>query len=87
VLDSGLAVLSLAAGPVLGAFLSGVLSTRVKSRAMLAGMLLGTTAVTYAWATVACAWTWYAFLGASVTSLGAWLLSFVLADPPHVSAV
>ena len=30
VLDTGLAVLSLAAGPVLGAFLVGVLTTRVK---------------------------------------------------------
>jgi Na+/proline symporter len=80
VLDSGLSVLSLAAGPVLGAFLTGVLSTRVTSRAMLAGMLLGTAAVAWAWATGACAWTWYAFAGSAVTSATAWLLSFVLAD-------
>ena len=39
VLDAGLAVLSLAAGPVLGAFLVGVLTTRVGTHAMLTGML------------------------------------------------
>ncbi|MEN3339418.1 MAG: solute:Na+ symporter, family [Acidobacteriota bacterium] len=85
VLDSGLSVLSLAAGPVLGAFLSGVLGTRVKSRAMLGGMLLGTAAVAWAWTTGACAWTWYAFLGAAVTSGSAWLLSFVVPELPAVA--
>jgi SSS family solute:Na+ symporter len=85
VLDSGLSVLSLAAGPVLGAFLSGVLGTRVRSRAMLGGMLLGTAAVAWAWATGACAWTWYAFLGAAVTSGSAWLLSFVVPELPDVA--
>jgi SSS family solute:Na+ symporter len=86
VLDSGLSVLSLAAGPVLGAFLTGVLGTRVKSRAMLAGMLLGTGAVAWAWATGACAWTWYAFVGAAVTSLSAWMLSYVVVEVPDVAA-
>ena len=85
VLDSGLSVLSLAAGPVLGAFLSGVLGTRVRSRAMLGGMLLGTAAVAWAWVTGACAWTWYAFIGAAVTSSSAWLLSFVLPELPDVA--
>ena len=42
VLDAGLAVLSLASGPVLGAFLLGVLTKRVQAGAMLAGMLAGT---------------------------------------------
>jgi solute:Na+ symporter, SSS family len=86
VLDSGLSVLSLAAGPVLGAFLTGVLGTRVKSRAMLAGMLLGTGAVAWTWATGASAWTWYAFIGAAVTSLSAWLLSFVVTEVPDRAA-
>src|SRR5262245_16670851 len=39
VLDAGLSVLSLAAGPVLGAFLIGVLTRRVGPRAILVGML------------------------------------------------
>jgi solute:Na+ symporter, SSS family len=78
VLDSGLAVLSLAAGPVLGAFLTGVLTTRVGSRAMLTGIIAGIVTMFVVWWTGACAWTWYAFIGASVTSLSALAASFVL---------
>ena len=41
VLDAGLSVLSLTTGPVLGAFLVGVLTRHVGSRAMLGGMAAG----------------------------------------------
>jgi SSS family solute:Na+ symporter len=78
VLDSGLAVLSLAAGPVLGAFLVGVLTTRVGSRAMIAGMVTGIVAMLWVWSTGAAAWTWYAFIGSTVTFTTALMLSFVL---------
>ena len=81
VLDSGLAVLSLAAGPVLGAFLVGVLSRRVGPTSMLAGMLTGIAALAWVWGAGATAFTWYALIGASVTSGVALLLSLVL-DPP-----
>jgi Na+/proline symporter len=67
VLDAGLLVLSFAAGPVLGAFLVGVRTTRVGSGAMLTGMMAGTLAVTWLWWTGAAAWTWYAAVGAVVT--------------------
>jgi solute:Na+ symporter, SSS family len=67
VLDAGLLVLSFAAGPVLGAFLVGVLTIRVRSAAMLAGMIAGTVAVTSLWWTGAAAWTWYSAVGAAVT--------------------
>lgn len=67
VLDAGLAVLSLAAGPVLGAFLIGVLNRSVGSRAMLAGMAAGMVVLVAVWWTAAVAWTWYAFVGAAVT--------------------
>ena len=84
VLDSGLTVLSFAAGPVLGAFLTGVLTTRVGSHAMLGGMIAGVVIVTAAWWTGACAWTWYALLGAVVTSVAALALSTAL--PRQASA-
>ena len=77
VLDAGLSVLSFAAGPVLGAFLTGVLTTRVESKAMLSGMIAGTAAVTLAWKYNLCAWTWYALLGAVVTGAVAMLASLV----------
>ena len=53
---------------------------------MLAGMLLGTGVVAWAWCDWACAWTWYAFIGAGVTSLSAWILSFVAMEVPDVAA-
>ena len=67
VLDAGLLVLSFAAGPVLGAFVVGVLTTRVGSAAMVAGMLAGVVAVTGIWWTGAAAWTWYSAAGVAVT--------------------
>ena len=77
VLDTGLAVLSLAAGPVLGAFLVGVLTTRVGSRAMIAGMMSGIVVLVWVWWTAATAWTWYAFVGSSVTVAAALAASLI----------
>jgi solute:Na+ symporter, SSS family len=81
VLDAGLAVLSLAAGPVLGAFLTGVLTVRVGARAMLVGMLTGIVVMAWVWWTGACGWTWFALIGAIVTGLTAYAVS--LARPRH----
>ncbi|HVH55903.1 MAG TPA: sodium:solute symporter [Vicinamibacterales bacterium] len=67
VLDAGLAVLSLAAGPVLGAFLVGVLTKRVTATAMIVGMLIGIAVLAWVWTTGATAWTWYALIGSGVT--------------------
>ncbi len=78
VLDAGLLVLSFSAGPVLGAFLTGVLIRRVGSTAMLWGMIGGTLVVTYVWWTSAFAWTWYALIGAACTSGVAVALSFAM---------
>lgn len=69
VLDAGLSVLSLSSGPVLGAFLIGVLTRDVGSRPMLGGMLVGVGVLVWLWWTNGVAWTWYAFVGAGVTSL------------------
>jgi solute:Na+ symporter, SSS family len=77
VLDAGLLVLSLATGPVLGAFLVGVLSTRVGARSMLIGMAAGLVVLAALWWTGAVAWTWYAFMGAAVTSGVAMLIASV----------
>ena len=67
VLDNGLAVLSLAAGPVLGAFLVGVLNRTVGTRAMMTGILTGIVVLFVVWWNSLVAWTWYAFVGAAVT--------------------
>jgi Na+/proline symporter len=82
-LDSGLSVLSLTSGPVLGAFLVGVLTTRVRSMAMLVGMAAGTVTVGWIWWTGAAGFTWYALVGAAVTSGVALLMS--VATPAHAA--
>jgi SSS family transporter len=69
VLDAGLSVLSLASGPVLGAFLVGVFTSRVGARAMLAGMVSGAVVLVLLWKTGSVGWTWYAFIGAATTAV------------------
>ena len=86
VLDTGLAVLSLAAGPVLGAFLVGVLTRRVGSKAMIAGMMSGIAVLIWVWWTAATAWTWYAFVGSSVTFAAALLMSAIFPRERAASA-
>jgi SSS family solute:Na+ symporter len=82
VLDAGLAVLSLASGSVLGAFIIGTLMPRVSSAAMLSGMIAGLAAMFVVWLRTPIAWTWYSFIGAGVTVAVAWVLSFVF-TPSH----
>lgn len=82
VLDAGLLVLSFAAGPVLGAFLVGVLTDRVRTGAMLAGMIAGIAAVTWIWWTAAAAWTWYSAAGAIATCAVALAASALEAPVP-----
>jgi Na+/proline symporter len=68
VLDAGLSVLSLTTGPVLGAFMVGVLTRHVGARAMLGGMAVGALTMFTIWWTGALAWTWYALVGATTTA-------------------
>src|SRR6187431_2131699 len=77
VLDAGLSVLSLTTGPVLGAFLVGVLTRRVGASAMLIGMAAGGGVLAWVWYSAAVGWTWYALLGASVTAVSALAASLV----------
>ena len=71
VLDAGLAVLSLSAGPVLGAFLAAVLFGRLSGRAVLVGMLVGSALLVGLWWDGHVAWTWYALIGALTTLVAA----------------
>jgi hypothetical protein len=57
---------------VLGAFLVGVTSRRVGTRAMAVGMVAGLAAVTIVWWSGVAAWTWYSTIGAATTCLIAW---------------
>lgn len=67
VLTTGLSVLSVPAGPVLGAFLLGVLTTRVRAIPMLIGMCVGTVVLLVVYVNGTVAFTWFPFMGATVT--------------------
>jgi Na+/proline symporter len=83
VLDAGLAVLSYASGPVLGAFLLGTLASTITERETFAGMLAGLVAMTVIWGWTPIAFTWYIFIGASITAIVAFTAhAFV---PPQVA--
>jgi len=84
VLDAGLSVLSLTTGPVLGAFLVGVFTRRVGAAAMIAGMVTGGIVLGVLWSTAAVGWTWYALIGASVSSAAALLASLVVGNRSSV---
>ena len=73
VLDAGLAVLSYASGPVLGAFLLGTLASAITEGQTFAGMLAGLVVMTVVWGWTPIAFTWYIFIGATTTVTIAWL--------------
>jgi Na+/proline symporter len=73
VLDAGLAVLSYASGPVLGAFLLGTLAPSITEAQAFAGMLAGLIVMTVVWGWTPLAFTWYIFIGASATVASAWV--------------
>ena len=76
VLDAGLAVLSWASGPVLGAFLLATLSPGITEKQALAGMTAGIIAMTIVWGwPLPIAFTWYVFIGAAVTVVVSYVVS------------
>jgi SSS family solute:Na+ symporter len=87
VLDAGLAVLGLGAGPVLGAFLIAVMRRRIAPWPVAISMLAAWITVWSVWAYTAVAWPWYAAIGASVTVLLSLASSAVLRPSRAVAAV
>jgi SSS family transporter len=67
VLDAGLAVLSFASGPVLGAFLLGTLSRSVRERDTFVGMVAGLLVMSRVWWATPIAFSWYVLIGAATT--------------------
>ena len=74
-LEAGLAALSIASGPTVGAFLLAVLNRRATSLGALIGMLSGLTAPFLADQITPVAWTWDVLIGAVTTFAVGSLLS------------
>ncbi len=67
VLESGLSVASVTLGVLLGVFLLGVLTSRVRGNAALAGVAGGMAAMLYVRAYTTIAFTWWVLIGTAVT--------------------
>ncbi len=63
---AGLTVASIVYGPMLGAFLLGVLTTRANAAGVITGMAVAAASMLTIWATTKLAWTWYVLVGAAI---------------------
>jgi Na+/proline symporter len=77
VLEAGLGIASIIYGSLLGVFLLGVLTKRVGEKAAMAGMAAGLFTMLYVRFGTQVGWTWYVFIGTTVTFVCGILGSFV----------
>jgi len=80
VLEAGLSIASILYGGLLGVFLLGLLTRRVGENAAIAGMVAGLLVMFYVKVYTPVAWTWYVFIGTTVTICIGYLASFVVKD-------
>jgi len=85
VLESGLSIASVTLGLLLGVFLLGVLTRRVGEVAAMAGVVGGLAAILYVRYRTPIAWTWWVFIGSTVTFVTGYIASFFQSGPPEVS--
>jgi SSS family transporter len=67
VLEAGLSIASILYGGLLGVFLLGILTKRVKETAAMVGMTAGLVVMLYVKFFTPIAWTWYVLIGTSIT--------------------
>ena len=76
VLESGLSIASVTLGLLLGIFLLGVLTKRVRQRAASVGVLAGLIVILYVRSFTPIAWTWWVLIGSLATFAGGYLASW-----------
>src|SRR5262245_59227521 len=81
-LDQALSIASLINGPVLGVFLVGTFLRRVSEPPALIGMIASILVMLYIFFATKIAWTWYVFIGSSITLIVAGIASFAFAPAP-----
>jgi SSS family solute:Na+ symporter len=80
VLEAGLSIASVLYGSLLGVFLLGVLTRRVRERAAMAGMIAGFLVMLYVKFATSIAWTWYVFIGTCATFAVGWVGAFFVKE-------
>jgi len=81
-LDQALSIASLINGPVLGVFLVGTFLRRVSEPPALIGMGASIAVMLYIFFATKIAWTWYVFIGSTITLIVAGIASFAFAPAP-----
>ena len=66
VFTAGLTVASIVYGPMLGAFLLGVLTRRASAAGVMIGMTVSAASMIFIWWTTRLAWTWYVLVGTAI---------------------
>ncbi len=77
VFTTGLTIASLVYGPMLGAFLLGVLTRRANQRGVMAGMALSLGFMLLINFETSIAWTWYVLMGTAVCSAAGYAVSLL----------
>jgi solute:Na+ symporter, SSS family len=85
VLESGLSIASVTLGLLLGVFLLGVLTRRVREWAAMAGVVCGLFAILYVRYRTPIAWTWWVLIGSIVTFVSGYVASFFRFSTPEAS--
>jgi len=78
VVEVGLQIASVAYGALLGVFLLGVLTRRANERGAMLGMWFGFSVELYLWMWSHVPWTWWVFIGTTVTFVIGWMMSVVV---------
>jgi Na+/proline symporter len=84
VLEAGLSIASVTLGLLLGVFLLGVLTRRVREWAAMAGVLAGLATVLYVCFATPIAWTWWVAIGSTVTFVAGYGASFLRSSTAEV---
>ncbi len=82
VVDEVLSIASFTNGILLGTFLLGTFTVRVRQRAAFAGIVTGVLVMLAVRSFTPISWQWYVLIGSAATFGAAWIASLVLGDPP-----
>lgn len=80
VFTAGLTIASLVYGPMLGAFLLGVLTKRANGRGVMCGMAVSLVSMLLIWYYTAIAWTWFVLIGTMICFITGYLVSLTSAQ-------
>jgi len=83
VFTAGLTIASLVYGPMLGAFLLGVMSRRANQTGVMAGMAVSLVFMLLVKIYTPIAWTWYVLMGTVVCLLIGYTVSLLVKQPAH----